>query len=119
MDNTVTMFKASQGYNIRTDFPLCADLDGTLVKTDILVESLLALLKSNPFYILLIPLWLLKGRAYLKQQIASHLHLFSAVFASDGDTNCSGSTKAKILKTGWRFSPSRSLHPEPPYPLTC
>ncbi len=49
--------------------PLVVDLDGTLVKTDLLVESLFALVKQNPFYVVLLPFWLLKGKAYLKREI--------------------------------------------------
>ena len=52
------------------DVPLCVDLDGTLIKTDILLESILRLLKTKPFYILLTPLWLLRGKAFLKKAIA-------------------------------------------------
>lgn len=51
--------------------PFVVDLDGTLIKTDLLLESLLALLKRAPWRIVLLPFWLLRGRAYLKQQIAS------------------------------------------------
>jgi len=54
---------------------LFIDLDGTLLKTDTLPESMLALLKQKPFYVLLLPLWWLKGRAHLKQQIARHMTL--------------------------------------------
>ena len=43
--------------------PLCVDLDGTLIKTDLLWESLVRLLKSNPLYLLVVPVWLLRGRA--------------------------------------------------------
>lgn len=50
--------------------PLCVDLDGTLIKSDILMESLLVLIKQNPLYLLLLPLWLLKGKANFKHQIA-------------------------------------------------
>ncbi len=50
--------------------PLCVDLDGTLARTDLLYESALVLLKKQPYLCLLFPLWLLKGRAYLKREIA-------------------------------------------------
>lgn len=50
--------------------PLCVDMDGTLVRTDLLLESALALLKRNPLYLLLFPVWLSRGRAFLKHQIA-------------------------------------------------
>jgi 4-hydroxybenzoate polyprenyltransferase/phosphoserine phosphatase len=50
--------------------PLFVDLDGTLVKTDLLLESLLVLIKQQPWTLVLLPLWLLRGRAYLKAEIA-------------------------------------------------
>ena len=43
--------------------PLCVDLDGTLIKTDLVWESLLRLLKQNPLFIFAAPVWLLRGRA--------------------------------------------------------
>ena len=54
----------------RTTVPLCVDLDGTLIKTDLLWESLVRLLKSNPFLLLLVPFWWARGRACLKARIA-------------------------------------------------
>ncbi|SAL38476.1 UbiA family prenyltransferase [Caballeronia concitans] len=50
--------------------PLCVDLDGTLTATDLLVESLLVLVKKNPLYALLCIVWLMRGKAHLKAQIA-------------------------------------------------
>ncbi len=50
--------------------PLCIDLDGTLTYTDTLYESLLVLLTTKPLTLLLLPFWLLKGKAYLKSRIA-------------------------------------------------
>jgi 4-hydroxybenzoate polyprenyltransferase len=50
--------------------PLFVDLDGTLVKTDLLLESLLVLIKLQPWTVVLLPLWLLRGRAFLKAEIA-------------------------------------------------
>jgi len=49
--------------------PLVVDLDGTLLLTDLLHESALLLLKQKPWAVLLIPLWLIRGRAYLKHRI--------------------------------------------------
>lgn len=54
---------------------LIVDLDGTLIKTDILLESLMALLKQNLFVCLWIPFWLLKGKSYVKNQIAKRVEL--------------------------------------------
>ncbi|MBF5041850.1 MULTISPECIES: UbiA family prenyltransferase [Myxococcaceae] len=50
--------------------PLVVDLDGTLTRTDTLHESLLLLLKQHPLLVLLVPLWLLKGKAHLKAELA-------------------------------------------------
>lgn len=54
---------------------LCVDLDGTLLNSDILYESLLALLARNPLYVFLLPLWLLRGKAALKRELASRVQL--------------------------------------------
>src|SRR5207249_2846924 len=53
--------------------PLCVDLDGTLIKTDLLWESLVRLLKQNALYLFAVPLWLFRGRAHLKAQIAARV----------------------------------------------
>jgi 4-hydroxybenzoate polyprenyltransferase len=55
--------------------PLCVDLDGTLIKSDVLLESLLLLLKRNPLYLFCVPIWLLRGKAALKAQIASRVSI--------------------------------------------
>lgn len=52
------------------DVPLAVDLDGTLVRTDTLHENLLALFKQAPWLMLLVPLWVLKGKAYFKAEVA-------------------------------------------------
>ena len=53
--------------------PLVVDLDGTLIHTDMLHESALKVLRDHPLSTLLIPLWLLRGKAVLKEQLASRL----------------------------------------------
>jgi apolipoprotein N-acyltransferase len=50
--------------------PLCVDLDGTLVKTDLLWESLARLLQRNPFALFVVLIWWARGRAFLKRQLA-------------------------------------------------
>ncbi|MFP2926803.1 UbiA family prenyltransferase [Pyxidicoccus sp. 3LG] len=52
------------------DVPLAVDLDGTLVRTDTLHENLLALFKHAPWLLLLLPLWVLKGKAFFKAEVA-------------------------------------------------
>src|SRR5215467_3918252 len=54
---------------------LCVDLDNSLVATDLLWESFLAALKRNPIVLLLAPLWLMRGRAYLKARLAERAEL--------------------------------------------
>lgn len=51
------------------------DLDGTLIKTDMLFESVLLLLTQNIFYVFLLPLWLLKGKAKLKYEVAKRVDI--------------------------------------------
>jgi 4-hydroxybenzoate polyprenyltransferase/phosphoserine phosphatase len=52
---------------------LAVDLDGTLIRTDIAIEHLLQLLKRNPLYLFMVPLWLWRGRAALKREIAKRV----------------------------------------------
>src|SRR5687767_408170 len=51
--------------------PLVVDLDGTLIKTDMLLETLVAVLARLPWLVLALPFWLLRGRAQLKRELAS------------------------------------------------
>ncbi|PIE40854.1 MAG: hypothetical protein CSA49_06360 [Gammaproteobacteria bacterium] len=122
------------------------DLDGTLIKTDLLIESFFSLIKKNPLYIIFALFWLKKGKANLKREIASrvnipietlpyndaviqyvkekqqqgyitalatasnkkyadqvaeHLGIFDAVFASDDVINLSGSKKKAALNEAY------------------
>ena len=54
------------------DKPLCVDLDGTLIKTDSIIETLLIAIKKSPVLILLLPFWLLKGKNYFKNRIVKY-----------------------------------------------
>ncbi|EIJ41611.1 4-hydroxybenzoate polyprenyltransferase-like prenyltransferase [Beggiatoa alba B18LD] len=56
-----------------TLIPLCVDLDDTLIKTDMLYEGFIKLLKKKPFLLLLLPFWLFKGKAYLKTKLNEHV----------------------------------------------
>lgn len=53
--------------------PLAVDLDGTLIRTDIMWESLVRLLRDNPLGALRILFALRHGRAYFKQQLAAQV----------------------------------------------
>jgi 4-hydroxybenzoate polyprenyltransferase/phosphoglycolate phosphatase-like HAD superfamily hydrolase len=53
-----------------TSIPLAVDLDGTLVLTDTLHESALRAVREHPLVSLQMPLWLMQGKACLKQKLA-------------------------------------------------
>jgi len=60
----------------RTLLPvLCVDLDGTLIRGNVLWECVLVLLRTKPTTLLLLPFWLLSGRASLKRKVAARVHL--------------------------------------------
>jgi len=54
---------------------LCVDLDGTLIRGNVLWECVLVLLKSRPSTLLWLPFWLLSGRAALKRELAARVRL--------------------------------------------
>lgn len=54
---------------------IAVDLDGTFTLTDTLHESVLTLVRNKPYFLLLLPFWLLKGIAHLKQKVAEHSEL--------------------------------------------
>lgn len=58
---------------------LCVDLDGTLISTDLSVESLLGTLKRSPWLAFLVPLWLLQGKSVLKAELARRADIDVAV----------------------------------------
>ncbi len=58
---------------------LAVDLDGSLIKTDLLYESLMLLIKKNIFYVLLLPFWLVKGKVFFKHQIATRVDFDAAL----------------------------------------
>lgn len=57
------------------ELPLAVDLDGTLVKTDLLIEAVMQLAKERPASLLSIPLWLAKGKAAFKHEVFSRVDL--------------------------------------------
>lgn len=52
---------------------LCVDLDGTLIRTDVLHESLLLAVKARPEILLRLPFWFASGRRALSQRLTSTL----------------------------------------------
>lgn len=61
--------------NTSTLVPLAVDLDGTLIHSDMMWESLARLLREKPFTAFAVPFWWMRGRAFLKQQLATHVQV--------------------------------------------
>ena len=57
----------------RSNQTIVVDLDGTLLLTDTLIESLFLLVLTSPLSLLMLPLWLGRGRAYTKRKIAERV----------------------------------------------
>ncbi|GIW86283.1 MAG: membrane protein [Isosphaeraceae bacterium] len=66
---------ASETDQVEGQIPIYVDLDGTLIATDLLWESLFELIRRDPLAALALPLWLSRGKAELKQQIARRVEL--------------------------------------------
>ncbi|HEX3373661.1 MAG TPA: UbiA family prenyltransferase [Edaphobacter sp.] len=65
----------SPPHDIATLPALCVDLDGTLVKSDTLHDSALAVARHHPRALLKIPGWLVQGKAALKRHLANTIQL--------------------------------------------
>ena len=61
-----------KGKGEEESIPLCVDVDGTLLKPDLRFESFLQLIKQKPWLLPCVPVWLIQGKAYLKQQLEKH-----------------------------------------------
>ena len=55
--------------------PLCVDLDGTLLRGDMVWECIVSLFKAQPLALFLIPFWLLRGIARVKQELAKRANV--------------------------------------------
>jgi 4-hydroxybenzoate polyprenyltransferase/phosphoserine phosphatase len=55
--------------------PLCVDMDGTLVKSDTLVDSLLVMVRTRPLRVFGLPGRLLHGKAAFKAYVAEQVEL--------------------------------------------
>jgi len=61
------------------NLPLAVDLDGTLIRADMLCESALACLRVAPLSALRWPFWLARGKAYLKRRLGEGIAFDPAV----------------------------------------
>lgn len=62
-------FMSNQQNNLPRE--IVVDLDGTLVHSDMLVENIFAFIRIYPLRLLQLFQWLLRGKAYLKSQLAA------------------------------------------------
>ncbi len=53
--------------------PLYVDLDGTFIKSDMLIEYFLVAVKNNPLVLFYAVLWLLQGKAFLKAKLCEEV----------------------------------------------
>jgi len=54
-------------------FPICVDLDGTLMRTDSFVEMLISFVRSNPFRLIKVAYFLIsRGKGYTKSKLAEN-----------------------------------------------
>lgn len=58
-----------------TTSALYIDLDGTLITTDLLHESLLQLVRASPLSLFMLPVWLARGKACLKHEVAQRVEI--------------------------------------------
>jgi len=54
---------------------LCVDLDGTLVKSDTLLDTVLVVARQKPLELLHVPGWIAQGRAAFKRQLTKRVAL--------------------------------------------
>jgi 4-hydroxybenzoate polyprenyltransferase len=55
--------------------PLVVDLDGTLIRSDLLFEGLMLFIRAHFLQLWRLPLWLLRGKAGFKQMLAAAIEL--------------------------------------------
>src|SRR4051812_35492646 len=63
--------------------PLCVDLDGTIIYTDLLGESIALLLVRKLWLFFALPFWLLQGRAALKRRVTARVKIAHALLPYD------------------------------------
>jgi 4-hydroxybenzoate polyprenyltransferase len=89
--------------------PLGVDLDGMLVRSDVLLESLLLLLKQNPLYLFLALAWLLRGgKAGLAAQLASRVQLNPAALLYNADLVAWLKTERAMGRQIWLCAPANA-----------
>ncbi len=65
--------------------PLVIDLDGTLLRSDLLLETGMAFLRHNPLQLAKPFIWLTKGKTVLKEELAHATHIDVSVLPYDDE----------------------------------
>ena len=73
------------GVSLSTDIPLVVDLDGTLLCTDLLLETGMAFIKRRPLNFYKPLIWLVKSKASLKEALATRTNIDVTVLPYDQD----------------------------------
>jgi 4-hydroxybenzoate polyprenyltransferase len=58
--------------------PICVGLDGTLIQSDVGIESLIILILKKPWYLAILPFWLLRGMSYFKDAVSAKIPIDAA-----------------------------------------
>lgn len=87
------------------DEPLYVDLDGTLLKTDLLLEGFMFTLRHSPLRAIQALFWMLRGKAYLKARLAEYIRLEPTTLPYRQDfldylRECAGKRRRLVLATG-------------------
>lgn len=69
-EQTMSLGDARSGRATAGRRVIAVDLDGTLIRSDLLVESVFLMLRYQPLLFLKALFWLLKGKAYFKRRVA-------------------------------------------------
>ncbi len=99
----------------RSSSPVYVDLDGTLLSTDMLWETMWFMLCRDPLDALMLPVWLGRGKAGFKAEIASRVTFDASLLPYRSEV-------LDYLKTakqqGRRLVLATASHPVPYTPLT-
>ncbi|MFJ4142968.1 UbiA family prenyltransferase [Pseudomonas sp. NPDC089734] len=64
-----------QGRVLESPTPLVVDLDGTLLRSDLLFETAMAFMRNHPLRLFRLFIWLFRGKAAVKQGLAMATHI--------------------------------------------
>jgi 4-hydroxybenzoate polyprenyltransferase len=62
-------------YRTPAEIPLCVDLDGTLVKSDTLLDAVVVMARKRPACLLKLPAWVMEGKAAFKRHVTTAVQL--------------------------------------------